>query len=288
MRSLILVAALMVVGSVAGANKADACSCVTRPIDRSTPTDGATGVALNQAIAIDGSFRTSSVRLEDEQGEPVAFALNAGPGPGCPSISADVVPLAPLKPNTRYVLHVESDSDYPPERKGELHFTTGTEMLPDLPLATPHVDVSVVRDAPEAMCGLPHTVFACVGVEQADDLELIMRRGDEILLRTTTLVQDSGQYSLSAVPDCVELRRRSPTGKRSAPHSICGDALQVRAWTATDSPDGFVSCQAGTIGASHPVDREHEDEGCALGSRGAPSLALLLAGLIALRRRRRA
>jgi hypothetical protein len=82
-------------------SRAAACSCLADPIYRSDPSDGESDVALNHAIFIEGVFVSSSIRLEDESGNPVEFDLNAGPSPGCLASSADVLPKAPLTPNAR-------------------------------------------------------------------------------------------------------------------------------------------------------------------------------------------
>lgn len=231
--------------------RAAACSCVATPIYRSDPVDEATDVPLNQAIMVEGVFDGSTLRLEDAEGTPVDFELNAGPWPGCPGSSADVLPKTPLVPNTRYVVRVDAlfPGSLEPSTPSSISFTTGSSMLPDPALEPPRGAASVVHTGPEAMCGRAHTVYTCLDVEDAGGLELIVRKGDDVLMRTTTLVQDDGLYALESVPDCVELRRRSRTGKRSEPRLICGDALGARPWVATDSGQfGVIACREGVIG----------------------------------------
>jgi hypothetical protein len=240
----------MAAAALAAPPQAAACSCIGTPIHHSQPLHGATEVPLNQAILVEGVFDRSSVRLEDEDGQPVEFELNAGPWPGCPGTSADVIPKAPLAPNTRYTLSV--GPLYPPVDTGDsssLSFTTGTDVHPDTALEPPSGgQASVVFDGPEPMCG-GGTVYTCLGVDETEGIELIVRRGEEVLMRTTTLVQDDGMYVVPSVPDCVELRRRAPTGKRSAPLMICGDALNARPWVASDTWQVATQCQDGVIGA---------------------------------------
>lgn len=287
MRNVVILAALAMVLDAASAR---ACECVATPIYRSDPVEGATDVALNQALMIEGVFAPASVKLLDDRGQAVPFELNAGPWPGCPGTSADVLPREPLKPNASYVLRVEALlPEAVAEGAKELHFTTGTRSLPDETLAPPRIRASVLRDAPVAMCGIGQTTFACIGPEAQDGVELIMRRGEQILLRTTTLVQADGLYSLTDVPDCIELRRRARTGKRSAPVSVCGEALEVRAWTKADSPGGSPACHDGAIGAAQSGDggvvTATKDDGCAL-SRSSSPYGLLLVALALLRKRR--
>lgn len=234
--------------------RAAACSCTPDPFVETDPVEGERDVPLNQAISLDGVFRQDSVQLEDEAGNPVEFALNAGRWPGCEGTSAELIPRAPLAPNTRYVVRVEPL--YPnalgPSESNLLTFTTGTKLLPETTPEPPRAIASVVFDGPPALCGPGHRVYACLGIEDAKDVELIIRRGDEILLRTTTLVQDDGMYAIEGVPDCVELRRRSPTGKRSTPHAICGDALKAQKWGSGESQLSFPQCKSGVIGSSKP------------------------------------
>ena len=131
-------------------------------------------------------------------------------------------------------------------------FTTGTTMLPEVELERPRGSAAVVFDGPEAMCGVAITAYTCLDTDATNDLELILRRGQQVLMRTTTLVQDDGLYGVKQPPDCVELRRRARTGKRSAPLLICGDALSARPWIASDSRQGVIECHNGVIGSTTP------------------------------------
>jgi hypothetical protein len=86
----------------------------------------------------------------------------------------------------------------------------GTERFPTEDLVPPRGTASVVFDAPEGMCG--GTIFSCLGLDDAQSVELIARKGEEVLMRTFSLVMDDGLYRLPQVPDCIEMRRRSRTG----------------------------------------------------------------------------
>ena len=249
MRHMFWALCLSAVAALVSPRRVAACTCVATPIYRSDPADGATDVALNQAIMIEGVFKPTGIQLEDDAGHPVAFELNAGPWPGCAGTSADVIPKAPLAPNKRYTIRVVPI--YPeaePHEASSRSFTTGTTMLPDVELQAPHGSAAVVFDGPEAMCGNAVTAYTCLDTDVTNNLELILRRGQEVLMRTTTLVQDDGLYGVQQAPDCVELRRRARTGKRSAPLLVCGDALNARPWIASDSKQGVVQCRDGVIG----------------------------------------
>jgi hypothetical protein len=143
-------------------------------------------------------------------------------------------------------------------------------MLPDTSLEPPSSgNASVVFDGPEPFCG-GGTVYTCLGIDDVQGIELIVRRGEEVLMRTTTVVQDDGLYALPSVPDCVELRRRAPTGKRSAPLTICGDALNARPWMASDTAKQVVQCRDGVIGVP-PSARDAGAPDAALGAQDAGS-----------------
>ena len=104
-----------------------------------------------------------------------------------------------------------------------LAFTTGNASLPDPELAMPKAHVSLMRDLPGTSCG-PMPVVACIDVgglaSDPNDVEVIARR-DRVLLRAFTRGPD-GTLDLDAIPDCMEFRRRAPTGKRSKPLVLCG------------------------------------------------------------------
>lgn len=51
------------------------------------------------------------------------------------------------------------------------------------------------------------------------------------------------EFTLDEQPDCIELRGRTPTGRRSAPLKICGEALQARAYVSSYPP--AITCHAG-------------------------------------------
>jgi hypothetical protein len=274
--------------SAASVSPVRACSCVITALYQSDPANGATGVPLNQALAIEGVFAPSSVRLQNERGEAVPFELNAGPWPACEGTSADVIPREPLQPNTRYTLRVDAlypDAYEPPQATATLEFRTGTTSLPEISLAVPSLSATVVRDGPPAMCGTgTHTV--CIGTSDSAGTELIMRRGSTVLLRTTTLVRDSGSYALAEIPDCIELRRRAPTGKRSEPFRLCGDDLRVQGWTKDDNDEfDWPRCESGETPSSR---NSKADDGCTLGTNGLPSWMPLTFALCLTMRRRRA
>lgn len=308
--------------AVAAPPKAHACSCLPFAIVQADPEDGARDVPLNRALVVRGLFDASRTRLETDGGEAVEFVLNQGPWlGGCAGTWAELIPKHALAPNARYrirVVPIATNVDVGPT---ELEFTTGKAVLEDKPLSPPTARVSVLFDTPPAMCGPGNSVVVCLGIEDWHNVELVIRKGDEILMRTDTVVQDSGVYALREIPDCVELVRRSDTGKRSEPLRLCGDALSARPHAAGDSHLGVIDCRSGRIGAG-ATDRGEGDAGtevadasvdesasggkldsapeadatgrkaagCSVGGSDRPAdrtqLLLLLAGCAALARRR--
>ncbi len=170
--------------------------------------------------------------------------------------------------NTRYTIRVDAlhpGALKPDERVASIRFTTGNDELADQSLAPPQLAAaSILRGAPD--CGGLPSISACIGgleEESPTDLELIARRGDEILLRITSLVHDDGGYKVEEQPDCIELRRRAADGRRSAPTTICGDALLARDYRESDKgPNGWVQCRDGILG-DRAAYEESSDSGAA-------------------------
>jgi hypothetical protein len=232
-RSSIFWLALALVGAVALPARAGACSCSITPIYRSDPEDGALDVPLNAALLVLGAFPVESLTLEDEDGQPVEFTLHAGPTPSCPGTSADLVPKHPLKSGTTYVLEVQPL--YPSSGgPSSVRFTTGTTSLPDEEPEPPTASASVFLDVPPdgISCG-GGTVLAFIDVPDWEDVEVVARRGDTVLLHWMLNAGD-GAFELEEVPDCLEFRRRAPTGRRSTPVVLCGDALAERPLPGTE------------------------------------------------------
>jgi hypothetical protein len=254
--------------------RAHACTCTIDGIWDADPKDNSTGVALNRALVVQGVFKSGTAKLEDAQGVPVEVTVREGPVATCPGTSAELVPKAALKPNARYVIRVEAL--YPGAESTSISFTTGTERLPERTLDAPRAQASVLRDAPEAMCGPGGRVFLCLGSDGKKDLELIVRKGDKILLRAVPPhISNDASYVFVDEPDCIELRRTAPNGQRSEPTTICGAALKARAWREDDSKQGVVPCRDGVIGAGEVEPIADQDAGVTelSGRAGAPAIA---------------
>jgi hypothetical protein len=234
--------------------RAKACSCSPEPIYHSQAKDGAGGVPLDIAPLLEGAFEHTNITFEDEHGGKPNFALNLGPRTGCLGGFAELVPEQPLAANTRYTIRVAAtypDSVPADQRIAAISFRTGDREIADEPLRQPPLTtVSVVRGAPD--CIHARVAMACIGGLEASnprDLELIARRGDKILLRTTKFVQMDGNYGLDEEPDCIELRRRALDGRRSEPTKVCGTALLTRDFQKSDEGDnGWIQCKDGILG----------------------------------------
>jgi hypothetical protein len=234
--------------------RAKACSCSPEPIYHAMPKDGAGGVPLDIAPLLEGAFEHTNITLEDEHGGKPKFSLNLGPRVGCLGGFAELVPEQPLAANTRYTIRVVRsypDSMLPEPRVAAISFTTGSAELADEPLRQPPLTTaSVMRNAPD--CISTRVAITCIGgLERTSprDLELIARRGEKILLRTTKFVQNDGSYGLDEEPDCIELRRRAPDGRRSEPTKICGTALLTSDFQERDKGEsGWLQCKGGILG----------------------------------------
>jgi hypothetical protein len=236
-----LVSCIALSGAYSMPSRAWACTCSPAAIHSAEPADGAEGVPLNRALLVMGAFARDSISLRDAEGRPVPFALTAGPTAGCDGISAELVPEQPLRPNTEYVVSVDGIYPNADEGKNTLSFTTGTALLPDEEPQVPQGAASVLLNSPAPLCG-SGSVRACVGVSDYRDVELIARRGERVLLHWL-MGADAGEFALVEQPDCIELRRRTATGRRSAPLKICGDALQANPYLGDYPLSG--RCHAG-------------------------------------------
>ena len=100
-------------------------------------------------------------------------------------------------------------------------------------------------------------VAACVSVDAPIDdeqrVEVIARREHKVVMRW--LLDDIGNadaiFAMTPVPDCIEVRRRAKTGKRSAPTEVCGDALKVTPFREEDVDAS--QCRNGEFQAREPA-----------------------------------
>lgn len=235
-----------------------ACTCSPAPIYDSLPMDGETDVPLNRALTIGGAFEPDSIVLEDARGLPVPFTLHVGPQPGCAGTQAELVPQEPLQPNSSYTLRVQGMYPHSAhESPSALTFTTGSALLPDEEPSVPSGEARVLFDVDprQFMCGAGNEdVHACVRLDDWKDVEVLALRGDEVILRWV-MGSESGSFALSQQPDCIELRRRTATGRRSAPKRLCGDALDARAFQPDDGDAlGVLACNRDFV--AEPVESE--------------------------------
>lgn len=164
-----------------------------------------------------------------------------------------MIPKEPLAANTRYTIRVVAsfpEALSSSQQTAAVSFTTGDSELADETLRPPpFTTASFLRGAPD--CGGPRVAMACIGGlerQSPKDHELIAWHGDKILMRTTSYVRAVGNYGLDEVPDCIELRRRAPDGRRSETTKICGADLLTRDFQQTDLTDDWVPCKGGILG----------------------------------------
>lgn len=239
--------ALFVAGSLP--TRCRACSCISRPVARSNPAKGAEDVPRNQAIVIEGNLDPRALALRDAAGKRIAFKLNHGPVPGCPGTWAELVPIHPLAADTKHTVRVVST--FADRQVVEISFTTGSKSLPETSLAIPRGSVSLVRGVPAVSQCYFGDVHGCVGIADEQNIEIVARKGTQILMRWLLSNRDS-EFSLYEAPDCIELRRRSPTGQRSAPLELCGAALGLRSYRQGDVRGYDLLCKDGVIGSDTP------------------------------------
>jgi hypothetical protein len=131
-------------------------------------------------------------------------------------------------------------------------------MLPETVLEPPVALASMISGLPPSglLC-VSGEFMTCVTVDDFENVEVLARRGEEIVMRWMLLDRD-GDFLLEAAPDCVEFRRRSRTGKRSAAVAICGKQLGLRAFRPSDLKDQVIQCRNGKIGTDADPPRAGE------------------------------
>jgi hypothetical protein len=214
---------------------AHACTCDPSPIYEfhTDPKDGATDVPVNFAPVLMGVFVPGSVTVEDELGQTVDVTVNEGPAPGgCPATWAEIIPKQPWGVRTTYTVRVKAKYPTAGLGKDNYVFVTGADSLPDPDLAAPKSRVSMLTGfPPDGAACTAFTTKTCVNVEgqteDKRDIEVIVRRGDTLLMRSLMWTNDS-DFAFDEQPDRLELRRRSPTGKRSNAVILSGEDLPAR------------------------------------------------------------
>jgi len=251
MRTQLVFAVLFswVVGAALAAAPAHACSCLASAIYRTDPVDGSENVPLNKGLVVEGVFVQESLVLENSAGEPIEHTVYAGPTPSCAGTWAEVVPKQPLAPNTKYTIRVKPI--YPNNEPGSntLTFTTGTEMLADEELKPPTAKASVILGAPErGGCGST-AAMSCIAIEDRENVEIVASVGDRVSMRWPIPIEGDLTFGFAEAPTCLEFRRRSATGKRSAPFKICDEQLRTRQYRKSDDEGFWLGCHDGVFGS---------------------------------------
>jgi hypothetical protein len=219
-------------------------------------------VPLNRAVTLTGAFDPDQISVVDAAGNTPAFStvvMQSGLG-GCSAQRVELVPAHGWAANTRYRIRV---STYAPDdffgdpgtadQRGldELTFTAGSRQLPDPPLPAPRAQVTVMLTKHRTSCG-EGPISLCVSNADSDSLELtVSYDGGFSLTRVMLSPAPAGTakaYFLSRrQPRCVELRRTSATGRRSAPLRLCGEQLLPERAT-----EGHTTCAAPTSSVTKP------------------------------------
>ncbi|HKP56644.1 MAG TPA: hypothetical protein VJV78_07990 [Polyangiales bacterium] len=325
---VVVVAALAAAVAASLPARSHACSCAAGGLT-TNPADSANDVPRNQAIVLNGWFEPDTIALVNLDGRPHAFELRAwqAQGPCGGSFTAEVIPTPVLDADTHYELRVmpRPSVGNPGLVSGPtvIRFSTGAELLPDPVMARPSGRLALVKPPSNVStsCG-PFAATGCLTVDEpTDDLELVLRDGDEIF----SVLKPGEAYTpltLFKMPTCIDLQRHAPTGRRSPPLTFCDDDLKLLSRSPAEcSADFFggvrtdeadpeqptlpqaagasggtpASASHGSTADSEPMATDssavHQEYGCtALAPRNPPRsglTAMLLIALVAVSRLRR-
>jgi len=203
---------------------AQACSWGQVVLESSYPRLNAVDVPTNAVLFVYGpelrpaafpALVPDELQLVDESGQSVAFDIQAVVPSGF-----DLAPLQPLQPNQGYELVRGGPSPYP-----LLEFTTGSgpAAVPES-LSAPTLDV-VHFSYPAGSCGV--LAGLCVEASAAPNTTLELRVGNEVLAPGAGFPSPHRRAYAQPLADseCVEVRARDVRGHRSAPRTVCGEAI---------------------------------------------------------------
>jgi hypothetical protein len=233
MRVWILAVSLASLVATFWPTNARACSCM-HDFVRTIPTRLESGVPRNQAIVLEGRLQPDTIALLNRDGRPHAFSTRATRQvTPCSVWSIELIPTPALEPNAHYELRFARTQPDEPGKSPlvSVRFSTSSELLPDPELAPPTGTLKLI-EAPKNFSNSCGTVagFACLRVDDPTDVEVVVRDGDTILMRSP-LRQAEWRFDLwNKLPTCIELVRRAKTGRRSKPLSFCGKDLAPQPW----------------------------------------------------------
>lgn len=274
-----------------------ACSWAGGAILSSLPHPGDLDVPIDVAPIIRGYWDQSSVKWEAEDGTPVEFNLTRHVGASATGGEvAELVPVTPLQPNTRYVVSAwpMGGGNLDPDLS-RLEFKTGSASADSDSLRAPTLEPTILTDFVSGCISA-----AAIGCMSLGSRSLLLEVDDtkgNLLLRD--VVTGEVTVHIPKNPGCIRAWTRSASGKLSDVTELCGSALSKRPIRNGDLD--FLTCSLGTspVEEADPRDggpsaRDGEDDsgfGCMAvrpaGGGGGLCGLLLIAALSVMRRIRR-
>jgi hypothetical protein len=274
---------------------AHACSWPGKAILSSLPHPGDVDVATDVAPIIRGYWEKSSVKWEAEDGTPVEFDLTSHVGVSMMEGEvAELVPRAPLQPNTRYVIRAwpMGGGNLDPDLE-RLEFKTGSEPASTEGLMPPSLELTVLTDFVSGCISA-----AAIGCMNAGDSSILVEIDDpngNLLMRDVVTGDVTAHIPKAA--GCGRAWTRSASGQLSEVTELCGSARSARKFRMGDL-DGFgcaldrsPDAQPGASDAGIVEDHDDSGFGCSAarpaGGSGGFSALLVFAALSVVRRGRR-
>jgi MYXO-CTERM domain-containing protein len=224
------------------------------------------------------------------------------------SAQIEWIPNEPLKPNHTYRIVVQrtpvtsepfADADTPDRADAfdSISFTTGDSAL-DLPAPTkPEIVTALLHPTNGASSCDVSSYQGCVATRETQTLEVITHWSGGVL--ASALVDQVTEISFAEETErnCLEVRARDATGRRSAPATLCATladftdvavtSVSGNGWCHLNADGEFDSLPTDVTPADEPSTSQgcHLTPGISKSSTGQAFLGLLAALLLAWRRR---
>lgn len=222
MRNLLPLVGLAAVAAVtAYPTSADACGCgPSIQIQQSVPEDGAENVPTN---VVPWVHAFGELSLLDADGRLVPTAVRLSFGPLTCGPYRELIPVASLAPNTRYIIRSSAPQGEADAGLSSISFVTGSGPLEGPPPVSPAVQVAVV-DGEHFMNSCDYARhLGCLKTDYDGLLDVRVLIAGEESMHTLAPVEHARRLLLGydSGEACVQIRARDSAGRFSETRQFC-------------------------------------------------------------------